>query len=249
MLKLLLRFAVVPLSLCAGAGQGAEMKLIAANAVKEGVVEIIEAFEKSTGHKVAATWSGTVPTEKRLFAGDVFDVIVIGSGAVDRLVAAGTLANRNRVEFAKTGIAIAARNGLANVDVSTSEAIKAAVLGARSVAYSAGPSGAYIGDLFKRWGIADRIADKVKQPSSGVEVAQVLSRGEADLAFAQASEFRGVTNINPLGPLPADIQNFTIYSAAQHAQSVSPGVAEIFLKTLHSPASSLAIRKMGMEPE
>lgn len=248
MFRTLLRIAGLPLLLYAGAGQAAEVKLIAANAVKEALVEIIGTFESSTGHKVAATWSGTTPTEKRLASGETFDVIVIGSDAVDRLIAAGKLSSQGRVEFARTGIAIAIGSGLADLDVSTSQAVKAAVLSARSVAYSAGPSGAYISDLFKRWNIADRIADKVRRPASGVEVAQALSRGEADLGFAQTSEFRGVANIRQLGALPSDIQNFTTYSAARHILSVSPDAAAMFIEALRSPASKPAIQKIGMEP-
>jgi len=223
-------------------------KVIAANAVKEGYADIVAAFEKSSGHKVVTIWAGTVATEKRVGAGDVFDIVLVGSDAVDRLINAGKLSKGSRIDFAKTGIAIAVRAGLSRPDVSTPEAVKAAVLASNSIAYSAGPSGAYVSGLFKRWGIGDPVASRVKQPSSGAEVAQMLARGEADLAFAQVSEFRGVAGIQDLGLVPAAIQNFTIYSAAQHTLSSSPDAAAALLNALKSQEGAPAIRKMGMEP-
>ena len=248
MLKVLIRTGITSLALMAGPGHAAEVNVIAANAVKEGYAEIVAAFEQSTGHKVVTTWAGTVATEKRVRAGDVFDVVLVGSDAIDRLIDSGKLSKGSRVDFAKTVIAIAIRAGLPKPDVSTPEAIKAAVLAAKSIAYSAGPSGAYVSDLLKRWGISDQVAGKVKQPSSGAEAAQMLARGEADLSFAQASEFRGVAGLQDLGPVPAAIQNFTIYSAAQHTASRSPDAAAALLKALKSPDGAPAIRKMGMEP-
>ena len=96
--------------------------------------------------------------------------------------------------------------------------------------------------------VADQIASKVKQPSSGAEVAALVARGEADLAFAQVSEFLNVPGLVNLGPLPASIQNYTIYAAGLHASSPSPDAAKALVKHLKAPEAVTAIRKMGMEP-
>src|SRR5262245_24772201 len=149
MLGFLVRIASISFVLVASAGhaaevQAGEVKVIAANAVKEAYSDIVAAFEKSTGHKVVTTWAGTAATEKRVSGGDVFDIVLVGSDAVDRLIAAGKLTNGSRIDFAKTGIALAIRAGLAKPDVSTPESIKAAVLAASSIVYSGGPSGSYI---------------------------------------------------------------------------------------------------------
>ena len=154
----------------------------------------------------------------------------------------------SRADFAKTGIGVAVRAGLRKPDVSTSDGVRAAVLAAQSVVYSAGPSGAYIAELLKRMGIAEQIASKVKQPSSGAEVAAVLARGDADFGFAQVSEFLNVPGLVDLGPLPASIQNFTIYAIGVHAASPSPDAAKTLIKHLNGPEAAPAIRKMGMEP-
>lgn len=241
----LLFFSLVLLLMDVQAARCADIRLIAANAVKEGLVEIIVAFESATGHSVAATWTGTSSAEQRLNANDPFDVAIIGGDAVDRLIAAGKLTSASKIAFARTGIAVATREGYPSPNVATPEALRDAVLSAGTIAYSAGPSGAYMADLFKRWGITEITAGKTRKPSSGAEVAQALASGEIDIGFAQASEFRGVAKVKEVGPLPSSIQNFTVYTAAASA----PGeAAEAFLHALQKPESARAIRKMNMEP-
>ena len=105
-----------------------------------------------------------------------------------------------------------------------------------------------IGELLKKMGIAEQIASKVKQPSSGAEVAAILARGEVDFGFAQASEFLNVPGLVNLGPLPASIQNYTIYAAGLHTASPSPDAAKTLIKHLKAPEAATAIGKMGMEP-
>jgi molybdate transport system substrate-binding protein len=228
--------------------RAAEIKVIAANALKDGYAELVAAFEKTSGHKVVTTWSGTVNATKRVGDGEVYDLVIIGSANIDQLVAAGKLVAGRRADFAKTGIGVAVRAGLPKPDVSTSDGVRAAVLAAKSVVYSAGPSGAYIAELLKRMGIAEQIASKVKQPSSGAEVAAVLARGDADFGLAQVSEFLNVPGLLDLGPLPASIQNFTIYAIGVHVASPSPDAAKTLIKHLKGPEAAPAIRKMGMEP-
>src|SRR5690349_19600525 len=196
--------------------QAAEIKVIAANALKDGYTELVAAFEKSSGHKVVTTWAGTVNATKRINDGEVYDLVIVGSKNIDDLIAAGKLAAGSRADFAKTGVGIAIRAGLPKPDVSTGDAVKAAVLAATSIAYSAGPSGAYVGDMLKKMGVAEQVASKIKQPSSGAEVASMLARGEADLGFAQVSEFLNVPGLVDLGSLPASIQNFTVYAIGLH---------------------------------
>ena len=143
---------------------------------------------------------------------------------------------------------IAVRSGLPKPNISTAEAVKAAVLQARSVAYSSGPSGHYIVDLFTRMGIAEQVKGKVRQPPSGSQIAELLARGEADLGFQQISELLHAAGVDYLGPLPAEIQNVTIYAAGLHAAAPSAEAARALVRHLTSPDSAASIRKVGMEP-
>lgn len=226
----------------------AEIKVIAANALKDGYTELVAAFEKSSGHKVVTTWAGTENATKRVSDGEVYDLVIIGSKNIDQLIAAGKLATGSRADFAKTGVGIAVRAGLPKPDVSTIDAVKVAVLAAKSIVYSAGPSGAYVEEMLKRMGVAEQVASKVRRPSSGAEVAAILARGEADLGFAQLSEFLNLPGLVDLGPLPASIQNFTIYAVGLHVAAPSPDAAKALVKHLKAPEATSAIKKMSMEP-
>ena len=226
----------------------AEVKVIASAAVKEAVIELIPAFEKASGHKVTMIWAGTEAITKRISGGEVVDIVLIAAPNIDKLIAEGKLAAGSRVDVAKSGIGVAVRAGLPKPDISSGEAVKNAVLAAKSVAYSSGPSGFYLADLFKKMGIADQIKDKVKQTPSGVQVGEVVARGEADLGFQQVSELLHVKGIQYLGPLPGDIQHTTVFSAGLHAASPAPAAAKALTKFLTAPEAGPVIRRSGMEP-
>lgn len=228
--------------------QAAEVKVMAANAVKEAYLELVSAFERSTGHKVITLWGGTEGVAKRISGGEVVDIVLIAAPNIDKLVAEGKLIPGSRADFAKSGVGMAVRTGLPKPDISSAEAIKQAVLGANSVAYSSGPSGLYVADLFKRMGIADQIKNKVRQPPSGVQVGELVARGEADLGFQQISELLHVRGIDYLGPLPPEIQNITIYSAGLHMAAPAPDAAKALVKSLTSPHAGPILKKTGMEP-
>jgi len=148
----------------------AEIKVIASAAVKEVVLDLLPAFEKSRGHKVTTIWAGTEAITKRISGGEVVDIVLIAAPNIDKLISEGRLVAGSRADVAKSGIGVAVRAGLPKPDISSGEAVKKAVLAAKSVAYSSGPSGSYLADLFKKMGIADQIKDKVKQTPSGVQV-------------------------------------------------------------------------------
>ena len=140
------------------------------------------------------------------------------------------------------------RTGLSKPDIASAEAVKRAVLAANSVAYSSGPSGFYVADLFKKMGISDQIQHKVRQPRSGVQVGELVARGEADLGFQQISELLHVKGIDYLGPLPPEIQHITVYSTGLHTAAPAPEAAKALVKFLTAPGATPAIKKIGMEP-
>jgi molybdate transport system substrate-binding protein len=227
--------------------EAAEIKLIAANAVRGAVVELVAAFEKESGHKVTMQWGGTTAIAKRVEGGEVVDIVLIGSEEIDRLIASGKLAAGSRADFAKSGVGVAIQTGLPKPDVSNVEGLKKAVLAAKSVAYSSGPSGYYIAELLKKLGISDQVKERVKQPASGVQVGEMIARGEAELGFQQISELIHVKGIDYLGPLPAEIQNITVYAAGLHAAAPAADAARSLVKFLGGPQADPALKKIGME--
>lgn len=232
----------------ASTAQAAEIKLIASAAVKEAVLDLVPAFEKASGHKVTTVWAGTEAIAKRVGGGEIVDIVLIAAPNIDKLIAEGELVAGSRADVAKSGIGVAVRAGLPRPDISSGEAIKNAVLAARSVAYSSGPSGFYLADLFKKMGIAEQIKDKVQQTPSGVQVGELVARGVADLGFQQVSELLHLQGIQYLGPLPPGIQHVTIFSAGLHRAAPEPAAAKALVKFLTAPEAGPFISKSGMEP-
>lgn len=238
---------VVSLGL-AFAAMAAEIKVLAPNAAKESVTEAISIFERTSGHKVSVSWSGTEAITKRVADGEVVDVIVNAAQNIDRQSKEGKLAAATRTDFAKSGIGVAVPSSVARMDVSTPDALKNALLSARTVVVSSGTSGRHMVEVFARLGIGEQLKAKTKQPPSGAQIADFLAAGEADIGFQQISELLHAKGINYLGPVPADLQNYTIYSAAIHASSANGDVAKAFLAALRAPSTQSIVRASGMEP-
>jgi molybdate transport system substrate-binding protein len=226
-----------------GAG-AAEINVIASNAVKEAYVDLVPAFEKATGHKVNTVWGGTVDITRRVAGGEVFDIVVIPAGGIDGLIRDGKLGNR--VDFAKSGIGVARRPGAPKPDISSGDALKASLIGARSIVLSSGPSSFYLLDLFKKMGIADALQPKTKRLAPGESVGEALAHGEGDIGFTQISEFLAIKGIDYLGPLPADVQQTTVFSLGVHAKAAEP--ARQWVRFLTSPEAFAAVKHSGMEP-
>jgi molybdate transport system substrate-binding protein len=241
----LLTVAVCAFSLGAGA---ADLKVVAPNAVKEAVAEIAATFEKTTGHRVVFTWGGSEAIAKRVTEGEVFDVVVTTAPGVDRLAADGRLVAGTRTDFSRSAVAAAVRAGLPRPDISTVDGLRKALLAADSIAISSGASGRYLEQLFQRIGVADQIKHKIKQPPSGAQIGDLLAKGDADLGFQQVTELVHAKGVDYLGPLPAELQGYTVWAAGLHASAPQPDAARAFMRALAAPEAAAAIRRSGMDP-
>ena len=245
----LLRGSAAVLALLLGANALAgDLKVIAPNAVKESVSEIAAYFERESGHRIAFAWGGSEAIYKRIADGEVFDVVLNTAQNTDRQSGDGKLVAGSRKDFAKSGVGVAVRAGLPHRDISTIDGLREALLDAGSIAISSGASGRYLESLFRRLDVSDQIKHKVKQPPSGAQISELLARGDADLGFQQITELLHASGVDFLGPLPAEIQNYTVWSAGVHASSPSPDIGRAFIEALGSPDAVSSIRKAGMEP-
>jgi molybdate transport system substrate-binding protein len=214
-------------------------------AFKEAYLELVPQFERASGHKVENLWVPSVQMMSRLKGGETVDLVILSAAALDELRNAGFISDRT--DLARSGIGIAVKSGARKPDISSGEAVKRAVLAARGIAYSTGPSGIYLMELFQRMGIAEKIKSRVKQVQ-GEPAGGVVARGEAEIAFQQVSELLPVPGIDFVGPLPADIQQITVFSAGLHVKATQPDAASALVKFLTAPAAAPVIRKKGMEP-
>jgi len=243
---IMLSWIVAAMVMTMNSARADEIRLIASAGVRELLQDLIPQFERSRGHTVRPQWGGNADILKRITGGEGFDLVIMAAENIDKLIAAGKVSGR-RTDVAKSGVGVAVREGLPKPDISSAEAVRQAVLAAKSVAYSSGPSGIYIAELFKRMGLADQIKDKVKQTPSGVQVGDVMARGEADLGFQQVSELIHVKGTTYVGPLPPEIQLMTTFSAGR-AAAESNAASQALVEFLTTPNAAEAIRKAGMEP-
>jgi molybdate transport system substrate-binding protein len=229
------------------AAHAAEIKVLGSPGTKEPYTLLVPDFEKASGHKVATTWDGVNNVHKRTSAGEIFDVVMVPVAQIDDLIKQGKLVPDSRVVVATSGVGVAIRAGAPKPDM-TSEGIKKALLAAKSIAYSTGPSGVHIARLIDKWGITEQVRGKIVPPRTGTPIGEVVARGEAEIGFQQVSELLPVKGIDYLGPLPADINEITAFAAAVHKAAVAPEAGRALLKFLTAPAAAPIIRKTGMEP-
>ena len=221
---------------------------ISSMATRQVLAELCAAFEQGSGCEVAIESVGGVDAAKRVLLGEPFDVVVLASDAIDKLVAAGRVTAGSKVDLVRSGVAIAVRSGAPRPDIGSEEAVRRAVQAARSISYSTGPSGVQLAKLFERWGIAGEIKDRIVQAPPGVPVGSLVARGEVELGFQQLSELMHLSGIDVVGPLPPAIQITTIFSAGMCACSTQSDAVRRMLDFMTSPLAAQAKRRQGMEP-
>ncbi len=221
---------------------------ISSMATKALLAELSQAFG-TTGLGLATFESvGGVDAARRVQAGEAFDVVVLASDAIDKLMAAGSLRPGSRVDLVTSGVYVAVRAGAPRPDIGTEAALREAVLAASTLGYSTGPSGVQLARLFEHWGIADAIRDRLVTAPPGVPVGALVARGEVALGFQQLSELIHLAGIDIVGPLPAAVQIVTTFSGAVGARAARPDAAQALLQFMASPAAADAKRRQGMEP-
>jgi molybdate transport system substrate-binding protein len=212
------------------------------------LAELVRAYESRSGRTAAIESIGGVDAARRVAAGEPFDVVVLAREAIDRLLAEGHLVDGSRIDLVRSGVAVAVRAGAPRPDISSEDAVRRAVLAARTIGTSTGPSGVALGRLFERWGIAGDVRARVVTPPPGVPVGRLVASGEVELGFQQLSELIHQGGIDVVGPLPEAIQIVTTFSAAVGARARAADAARGLLDFMASPAAADAKRRQGMEP-
>ena len=216
-------------------------------ALREAYKVLAPQFERDAGHKVIIHWISTVDLMKRLKAGEVTDLVISTAGNIEELTRVGVLKRESWVDLAKSGVGVAVRAGTAKPDISTAEALKQTLLAAKSISYSTGPSGVYMIQLIERMGITDALKPKVKQVK-GEPIGAVVARADADIGFQQISELLPVQGIDIVGPLPAEVQEITVFRAGVHIKARAPDLANTFARYVAAPAAGAVLKQTGLVP-
>jgi molybdate transport system substrate-binding protein len=210
--------------------------------------DLAAAYEQACGRAVVFESVGGVDAIKRVQAGEPFDLVVLAADAIDKLIASGHVLAGSRVDLVLSPVAVAVRAGAPHPDIGSEDAVRQAVLAARSVGYSTGPSGVQLTRLFERWGIAAQLKDRTVQAPPGVPVGTLVARGEVELGFQQLSELMNEAGITVVGLLPPPIEFITTFSAGVCPGSAQADAVRHMLAFMRSAQATPAKQRCGMEP-
>ena len=240
----------VTMAVPAAPARADELVVFSAGAVRAIVTELSEAFRQETGHAVALSFGTVGVTRGKITSGAPVDVVIMTDTAVDDVIREGGLVAGSRTDLARTGMGVGIRDGAPRPDISTPEAFKATLLAAKSLVYVDPAQGATSGIHFKsvleRLGIADAVRAKTQLVAGGYPAEKVAS-GEAELVVHQISEIVPVKGVVMIGPLPADLQKVTVYSAGLAARSAAPETARAFIAFLTRPAFKAKFAAAGLD--
>ena len=224
------------------------IRLISSMATRELLARLAAEYESVSACRVRLESVGGVDAAKRVQAGEPFDVVVLASDAIQRLMAAGKVVAQSSVDLVDSDVAVAVRAKAPHPAIDSEDALKRALLEARSIGCSTGPSGVQLAKLFERWGIAERIGERIVQAPPGVPVGSLIADGTVEIGFQQLSELMNLPGIDVLGPLPAAVRITTTFSGAVVAASTRVDDARALLDDLAAAAADDAKRANGMEP-
>jgi molybdate transport system substrate-binding protein len=239
--------------LLANAAGAAEVRVMISGGLTAAYKALVPEFERTTGNTVITAYGPSMGTTVnaipvRLARGEPADVLIMVGYALGDLVKQGKVVAGSNVDLVASAIGIAVKSGAPKPDISSADAVKRALLAAKSVAYSDSASGVYVStEMFSKLGIAEAMKDKARMIPA-TPVGEIVAKGEADIGLQQIAELRPVSGIDIVGPLPDGLQKITVFSAGIATVSKEPDAGRALIKFLASPAARDAVVKSGMEP-
>jgi molybdate transport system substrate-binding protein len=233
----------------AGTAQAAEIKMLVSNAVKTSMEELAPQFEKATEHKLTITFGAASELKTAIESGAAFDVAILTPAVIDALVKEGKLSAAGGTDIARAGFGIAARKGAPKSDIGTVEAFRHALLDAKSIAYvEAGAGSPYFKSLLERLGIADQVKPKLKPQPTSNPAAKAVANGEAEIGITAISEILPYAGAEVVGPLPPEIQFYSVSAAAVAADTKVPEAAKAVIRFLTAPSAIAVLKAKGLNP-
>jgi molybdate transport system substrate-binding protein len=224
------------------------IRLLSTLALMGAVRNLAGTYETLTGTRIDADFAPTLGLLDRLRKGETADVLILTQDGLAGLAATGSVVAESCIDLARSLVGLAVRAGVARPDIATEEALRATLLGARSVAYSRqGASGIFFAQMIAGMGIASEVNARASIVPQGFTAERLLS-GEADLAVQQISELKQVAGTDIVGPIPLHLQDPAVFSAGRLSASTRPEQSDRLLKFLASKEVAPALRDSGLEP-
>lgn len=230
------------------AANAAEINLLGSTAMREALDELVPLFEKQSGHKVVMNLQPAARLVITVKDGAPADLVMTTPDNLDDLTKAGRLVPGTRVDFVHARVGVAVRAGAPRPDISTPDGFKAAMLAAKSVGISRGPSGVHLMKTMEKLGIADQVKAKAVVPDLGVRVGSLVAKGDAEIGVQQIGELLPIAGIDYIGPLPAALQTVIVYGLARSTNAKEWPAAEALVKFLTAPSMAPLLKKIGLDP-
>lgn len=222
---------------------------ISSMATRQLLAELLARYQKATDRTVAVEAVGGVDAAKRVRAGEAFDLVILADDVIAKLESEGHVVAGSRAAFVRSPMAMAVPSGATRPDIGNAAAVRAALLGARAIGYSTGPSGTHLLTVLKSWGLDPADAPgRFVQAKPGIPVATLVAKGEAAIGIQQLSEFLGEPGIDIVGLLPPPIQLVTTFSMGIGARATHADAARAVIAYVNGPDADAVKRRFGMDP-
>jgi molybdate transport system substrate-binding protein len=228
--------------------QSAELKVLSGNGAKAAVRELCTQFERATGTTIDLRFDVNADVIKKAEAGESFDVVVGNPPTIERLIKSGKIVAGSSSNIGSAGLGVAVRSGAPKPDIGSVDAFKRALLAANAIAFPGeGASGRYFVSLVERMGIAAEMKSKLK-PRAAEDTVEVVARGDADMVVVVSSRIYDVAGVDPVGPIPPELQTRIGFVAGLSASAKEPEAAKALIRFLSAPAASQTLKAKGVEP-
>ncbi len=235
--------------LSTAAAGAAEVKVLASTAIKTALEELAPQFEKATEHKLTITYGASARLLPEIEKGATFDAAILSTSVADALAKQGKIDPATRIDVARSGAGVAVRKGAPRPDISTTEAFKHALLDVKALGYSGtGATGQFLMKMLQKLGILEAMKPKLKLMPPNRNSLAAVAAGEIDMTLPQISEALVASGIDLVGPLPPEVQVYTVLPAAVASNAKQPEAAKALLKFLTSPAAVPVLKGKGLEP-
>src|SRR6267142_3359980 len=231
--------------LAPAAAETAEIKVLSTVGMQPATPELFKQFEAATGHTIVVTYGLAAVLKTKFLEGAPADVLILTAPIIEDLAKQGKVVPESRKDVARSGVGVAVKAGAARPDIGTPDALKAAVLAAKSIGYSReGASGVAFARVVERLGIAEQVRAKYKD--TGTKAGEMVAAGEIELAAAQIPELMAVPGVEVVGPLPAELQTVTVFSVGLAAGAPDPGAAKALIEFLSGPRATPVYKAKGL---
>jgi molybdate transport system substrate-binding protein len=231
------------------AAQSTELRVFSSDGMKPAMEKLLPQIESSIGRRLTTQFDASKRLKQKIQSGEGFDVAILTSDAIDDLIAQGKIAAATRVDVARCGIGVGIRPGQPKPDIRSPEALKQALLKAKSITFDHdGASAVYVNEMLVRLGIAEEVRPKLILEQAPGRPQMNVAEGKAELVFTLIPEISGFRGVELVGPLPADLQSYVNFAAGVATNTHDPEAAKAAIKFITSPAAAPALKATGMEP-